>query len=144
MHRSGIWPLALQSENARTARIMGIFGGFPAARGELLTGATGFRVGHLAPHSVCEPYATRLTANRLWSARPTHPHLPSDPHENQQPTFDKLARTTRSTITTNKTLPLSHPPTQHTRQPSMRSPTTAGSRRRRNRVCTCSCSTQAS
>jgi hypothetical protein len=42
-----------------------------------------------------------------------------------------------STITTKKTRHLSQPPSQHTRQPSMRSPTAAGRHNHRNLVSIC-------
>ena len=54
--------------------------------------------------------------------------------------FEPPLRITRSTITLYRTLDLSHPPSQQTRQPSIRSPNLAGFLRLRKRVSTFSSS----
>src|ERR1035437_6235639 len=115
----------------------------------------------MAPQRRFEPTTLRLTpivlkhseiADQRWVERGSHRHKRQNstraPGQSDLPGWrcsdaaGTPPRTTRSTMTTNKTLPLSHPPSQHTRQPSMRSPNTADLPNRRNRVWTCSSSTR--
>ena len=116
-------------------------------------GRLGSERNKLAPQRRFEPTTLRLTpivlkhseiADQRWVERGSHRHKRQNstraPGQSDLPGWrcsdaaGTPPRTTRSTMTTNKTLPLSHPPSQHTCQSSNQEPSSTGVRRRRNLV----------
>src|ERR1017187_3709626 len=105
----------------------------------------------LAPQVGLELTALRLTGNRMMvrstiptkSSRPLSPVALPAPAPSVNLVTPELLTAPADALHHHdeQDLPLSHPPIQHTRQPSMRSPSTAGLERRRNRVWTGSCAT---